>query len=765
MFQFCFVLCVALLVASSHSVIHHLGTCRYSYELDPGIREEHNATVVYLLSLLPYPQPVGKGNGSFFQPAWDGGPGVLPAAELAVQHVNENPDILPGVTVKLINAESGCNETNRALASFIQHIYYRPWEPIAGVIGPACSESAIAISSIASRAGLPLPIVHIASSAELEDRDKYPLTFGVVGSSLQIVEALFSFIHHNKWTEVALLYDDSKAASLASRQVVDLFASKLAINDGFILFDSTIYDTFFPFDALQNSNAKIIAVTTDLDLAKKIMCIANDRGMIFPNYQWIIVGYNYNEFVTGTTIFLYNGKLYDCNWTDSRQAENALLDHLLFIHFRLQTRNRNSRLVSDKTYSEILTEYAEYLNDFNNKTVCPFPIVPNIWASTVYDAVWALLRALNSTTAASNVYFTNENLSDKLKENFQGDSFNGTSGLIQFDNETGFVKRFIDVDQINDGVTNLVGSIFDGNVTYSNITPLTLPQYIYETVNIYLAAVFVLIETILLIATVLVHILTLLNRKYPSVKASSPSLNQFFFFGCYTLCAVAIVYILVMKALALPNNVVSNGCHAFLVWLVPIAITSTFGILTAKTWRIYRIFIHFREPGPLISNKALIVIVLAQLSIDIAIGTAWSVVSPITLNILYDLSYMNENKDMIVPRQCIFTNAPYWLILLVLYKSLQILSLIVLCFMTRSVKNKRFSTISLSIASYLGLVFITILIPLYFLLWSTNAAIAADFIVLCLFFSGNGFIFLVFVLIPPLLPLLGQRYNFKFTLP
>ena len=742
---------------SSDSIKQQLGVCHFS-EIDDST-SENDSTTIYLLTLLPYPQPDERNKASF-QPAWDGGPAVLPAAQLAVNHVNQDPTMLPGYKVKLVNADDGCNVTTRAVINFMKHVVDDRVsrdktinKPIVGVIGPTCSESTIAISSIIGRGGLALPNVHIASSAELEDRDKYPYSFGVVGSTFELVDALISLIRFNGWNKVAILYDDSRALSYTNKRLREIIASQ-----PFIVFHSAVYDTFYPLDSVMKSEAKIIVITTTIAFAQKIMCIAKDMGMHFPNYQWIIVGHSYEEFLQSrSTNFRYHKRLYECNWTNPYDGGIAL-EQQLFIHFRLSVRNNSLLLVSGKPFYEIITTYTQYINRSNYNAICPFPIVPNVWATTVYDAVWALLLALNLTAAEGNGSLSDPNTMDKLKENFQYVHFNGASGHVQFDNGTGFVHRFVDIDQIHNGTTMLVGSIIRDSVSFNNITSLKLPESRYETVNYYLAAIFVFIEVILLIATATVHIVTAFNRKYPSVKASSPGLNQFFFLGCYLLGVVAIMYIVLMKALALPNNIVGNACHALLVWLVPISITLTFGILIAKTWRIYRIFIHFREPGPLISNKVLIMIVLLQLSADVIIGTAWTVVSPIRLRIVEERSYMNEHGETILPRQCIFTNVAYWMIILGGYKSLQMISLLVLCLWTRSIRNKRFSTVSLSRASYLGLFLICTLFPLYAILWYTNTAVHVDFFVLCFFFSGNGFVFLAFVVFPPVLPLFRQTY-------
>ena len=754
-----------ILQAPSNSESVRLGVCNYD-EIDNSDSEK-DSNIIYLLTMLPYPQPKSENKASVqSQPAWDGGPAVLPAAELAVEHVNRDPYTLSGYTVKLINVDGGCNVTTRAVINFVKNVIKKRTvkdevvKRIFGIIGPACSESAITISSIIgrSRGKLILPNVHIASSAELEQREKHPYTFGIVGSTLQLVDALFSLIRNNGWDKVAILYDDSRALYYATRRIRETF-----LNQSFIVFHSAVYDTFLPLDSLQESEAKIIAITTTLVLAQKIMCIAKDKGMHFPNYQWIIVGYSLEEFPQNTK-FQYHGRRYECNWFDHNSG-GRVLEKQLFIHFRTFSMDKNMSLVSGESFEQIITAYHQSVNIQNNKSVCPFTILPNIWATTVYDAVWALLLAWNMTTSDGvsviHDYFSKPITMDKVSKNFQFVHFNGTSGYIEFDGGTGFVQRIVDIKQIHNGTTKLVGWIIHDRVSFNNITLLNLPKSQYETVNYYLAAVLVCIEVLLLLATATIHMVTLLNRKYPTVKASSPALSHFFFLGCYLLGVVAIVYIVIMKALALPNHIISDACHALLVWLVPIAITLSFGILIAKTWRIYRIFIHFREPGPLISNKALIAIVLFQLSIDIIIGTAWTIVSPIMLRVVEERSYMNKYGETILPRQCVFTNVAYWMVLLGAYKSLQMIALLVLCLLTRSVRNRKFSTVSLSRASYLGLLLIIVLFPLYAILWYTNAAVHVDFVVLCFFFSGNGLVFLVFVLFPPVFPIVRKTFPYK----
>ena len=716
---------------------------------------ENNITdtnIIYLLSLLPHHSCTSE-DGNPLQRVGDMGTGALSAAaELAIQHINQDTKTLNDYKVELIHADGGCNDTTWALISFVEHVFYNCYRrrPIAGIIGPTCFQSTIALSSVTGRGGVALPIVHIASSAELEDRDNFPYAFGIAGSRFEIVKALFSLIRHNHWNSVAILYDDTRESFHDSRRLMERIENELP--NKLITFSSVVSNTFFPLDSLHNSGARIVAVLTTLTLAHKTLCIAYHDSMVFPEYQWIIGGHRLSEFLERNTSLHYNGKQYQCNWS-TNSMKNVALEFTLFMHLRLVVENKTTPLVSGHTYATFEQQYSENSNDHNG--VCPSKVDVNVRIAAVYDAVWALALAINSTMDSP------DNSDDILIDELFDVDFAGASGHIQFDKNSGFVQRFIDIVQIHNGTTIPAGQIFMGNVSLSNDPRITFIniQPRYATINQFLTAFSVLVETFLLLVTATVHIVYLINRKYPSIKASSPSLNHLVFLGCYMWGIIAIVFVLILKALGLPDFIfIGNTCHALLVWMIPIALTLTFGTLMAKTWRIYRIFIHFTEPGPLISNKALVMIVLVQLGIDAVIGTAWSIVSPMRLETIEGGSYIDESGETIVPRMCAYPNAEIFLPTIVGYKILQITLLFILCVMTRSVKIRNFNTVSLRMGSYLCLCLNAVLLPLYGILWYTNAEIHADVIVFCVYFGATGFVLLVFVLLPPALPCFKKRH-------
>jgi ABC-type branched-subunit amino acid transport system substrate-binding protein len=677
------------------------------------------------------------------------GPALLPAAQLAVDHINQDPYTLPGFRVELINAESGCSTTTKALVTLVKHVVHseRNGRSITGIIGPSCSESAIVVSSVIARGGpLALPNVHITTSAELEDRERYPYTFGIIGSRSQIVDALVSLIGYNGWNKVAILYDESRAsdALYANQRLREEVWDENFGKGDVSTIHTPVSNNFFPLETLIKNKVQIGIVMTTLTLAQKLMCIAYHEGLTFPGYQWIITEYSFNEFTEQNTTFYYEGRLYECFW-------GIVLDHVIFIHFQMAEVDTTLQLVSGYTYTDITKQYETKMDFYKYSNVCFFPAIPNFnRAATTYDAVWALVFTMNMSISSDSKI----NILDK----FPSVNFRGASGHITFDKSTGFVKRVVDIVQIENGITISAGSVFQGNGSFNidprirYITSSQQPQY--ATVNPILSAIFILAGVILLLSTAVVHVVTLLNRKHPSVKASSYGLNQFVFLACYIWGVVAIIYTLVLKALGLSDFVViGNACNALLVWLIPIALTLSFGTLIAKTWRIYRIFIHFRQPGPLLTNKALTMMVLVQLGIDIVIATTWTIVSPIMLIAVEEL-YTNENGENVIPRMCVYTNTAIWVTMTVGYKFLQLTALFILCIMTRAIKNRKFSTTSLKVASYLCLLTIAITGPIYAILWYTNAEIHADFVVFCVFFGAIGFTLLILVLLPPVLPML-----------
>ena len=345
----------------------------------------NTSRIIRLLTILPY--PVHPNDSVSLRPYWDGGLAVLPAAQLAVEHVNQDPNTLPGYRLELLNVDGGCNIFSRALINFVEQVRCGP--PIAGIIGPGCSDSSLAISPLLGRLEIALPNIHLATSSLLQNRAKYPNTYGILSSSFTIINATFQLIKHNQWEKVAIFYDSTVFVHISPelRKVID---QELRTNK--IVFHSLVSDTYFPIDTLIKSSARVIVTWTSLVHAQKLLCIAHKRHMAFPHYQWVVSGFDIREFLATEIVFSHSGEFYNCTNNNLMILKNNLI-----FSYTLDSVDLGAPLVSGYTYHEILRQYLYSVHSYNTRNRA-LSISPSIWATITYDAVWALVLAMNMST-------------------------------------------------------------------------------------------------------------------------------------------------------------------------------------------------------------------------------------------------------------------------------------------------------------------------------------------------------------------------------
>ena len=567
-------LCVVMFMKSSISRASNVNSF--------AINETENEGIIRLLTILPYPVP--PNDSVSLRPFWDGGLAVLPAAQLAVEHVNQDPNTLPGYRVELLNVDGGCDVYSRALMNFAERVLYG--SSIAGIIGPGCTPSTLAISSILGRPDTALPNIHLAVSPTLGNRSKYGNTYGIRGSSLALVITAISLLEHNKWNNIAALFDAGTYSHL-NQDLRDTVAGELQRNR--VVYLSVVYDTYLPFDSLVQTSARVIFLFTISPLfAMKILCIVYINGMVFPYYQWVVVGHHLDELLSvRETVFHYDGEFYNC----SNRA--ILKDNLLIVH-RIRNHDVSSQLVSGRTYNDIYQNYLQKLSTFNKNCYSVYELTPDVRAAITYDAVWALALAINTTlddsTDVSGIRYGNKVFMDKIKQSLAKIAFDGASGHIKFDSRSGYINRIVDILHINGSMDdNLVGFFNGSGISITShdtqifINTTTLSRT--ETVHSSVATIFLLIIILQSTATLILHIVSAIKRQHPSIKASSPVLNYFIFTGCYIWTAASIIYIIVLKALS-SENYYANCCQVVFTWLLPVGWAMIFGTLIAKTWRI-----------------------------------------------------------------------------------------------------------------------------------------------------------------------------------
>jgi len=156
-------------------------------------------------------------------------------------------------------------------------------------------------------------------------------------------------------------------------------------------------------------------------------------------------------------------------------------------------------------------------------------VAPSFWDAAYFDAVWSLVLALNRTIGETGVvlseyHYGQHATTEAIRNQLLELDFEGVSGRIRFDNETGYVKRAVDVYQIYGGSMELVAYYNAGEikkVANANFINSRLDEKIIK-VPTFLAVLFILVTLVGVALVATTHIATITFRRHHSVKASSP---------------------------------------------------------------------------------------------------------------------------------------------------------------------------------------------------------------------------------------------------
>ena len=721
---------------------------------------------LHILSALPYPNNLPK-----YNPLYSDGPDIVPAAYLAVEMINNRSDILQDYHLELVEGHDGCGSAKNTPAEIllVKNIFYAG-KNVVGFIGPRCYASAEVAGLITAKDGIALPNIHASSSTNLGDTSLYTYSFGATPSFERFVDAYIALVGLNKWKHVGILFQDDTASYL----VFQSLNSKLKQMSGYeVAFSSIITDSYFPLDALQASSARAILVITNSNLARRLMCIASPKHMVFPSYQWTFAYRVPEEFVT--TNFVYRQTIYNCT------HENLLLTlkNSIVINFSYEPNSDdcNMRGISGLTYPQYQQEYARAVQRYNNGYYGPPLRVASTtkWGNPFHDAVWILALALNATDTRLKEHnkslceygFGQPSVTRLIKEEVSRLDFLGVGGRIRYSNGSRFIDGVVNMWQVISNTSQPLG-YFDENdllqITHGNASFL-LPSDQKYLISLLPSIFFLVVSVIAIILTVVTNILNVIFRNHESVKASSHRLNHIAYVGSYLLSA-SIIMLTLTEGFSLPlsvKNVICNG----LPWVSSIGFTAVNATVTVKLFRIYRLLIiaakKLQKPngGKIMRDSVLLVAIAALLVPDIVICTVWQIVDPVQIKLYETIEKENTVPNLIAYESCLLhsnQNFLAWLILFSIYKGILCGVTTFVAFLTRSISAKHFKTGNILLQSTLQLMSCGIAIPALIIINMFTSQyshfILFMYITICLLLSSFVYICLFLLFLPPLIPAL-----------
>lgn len=711
---------------------------------------------LYLLTIFPYPSATLSESE---QLSWDEGLNILPAAYLAVDMINDRDDILRGYTLELINSDGGCERENTARVSFVKNIIAaRGQMPVVGIVGPGCSSSTLAISPHSSHSDIALLNLHLAGTPLVEDRSKFTYSIGLLGSSYGFVNATVALMRVSGWKRIAVLYDEERTFFRSTYQALENDLQNY-IPHAKLAFTSAVYDTYFPVADIVALDIRIIIILTRDEFARKIMCLASHGQAIYPRYQWVIMGRSVSEFNESVS-FNYFSNIYNCS---SERLQNSLIGSL-FVNYELK-RDDDTITKSNLTYDQYWELYNKKIDLFNNggyNYLVPgepsTKATTNRYATLVFDAVWTIALAMSKVAHFVNLTDYGLKLgqteeSNTIREIIYTHTFEGISGTININEDNGYTLRKMEILQMQENNITIMGNIEDQTLEQLILVPGEFENEGVKIVNTSVAALLSLITIVIVLITIVAHILTLFYRDHPSVKALSPKLNQISFAGFYLFSIGTLLHI-IYKAIHMEPSIYGIICQVIWPWCFSISFSIFFAPICMRTWRLYRIFTHYLNPGPLISEAVLFSGVGILVGIDVVVAIIWTAVDRFQgVEIKGDI---DENGDFSLRLGCYCQYTIIWYSIIYLLKMTLLLGTVIVSLLTRKINNQKFKTSFLRVFVYLFALIWTKGLLLYYFLSYQGLNIHIDYTILAIMCIILLFFSFLFVFLPPILPPLKE---------
>ena len=428
---------------------------------------------------------------------WPGGFYCIPGALLAAEQIN-SANLLPGYELDFEYMDSGGCDRQAAVVRYLKEIPSKTAPPVA-IIGPGCSEAALALASFTAQPEQEaLMVSYGASTPTLSNMVAFPYFLRTVHSQTFMGQSMASFVTHFKWKSIATVYEDG----LIQRSTVLTFRASLSRLDGDIDLSST-HRLSIPNDHVTEQTEDLLARTLEQikhrriifafvhpAVGKRLMLQAARQNMVYPSYVWVfpqLYGqwwdlkclenetngtYSANNDTANNDTNLHCPKSNSSETnrecivsSGSCKCRQELINRAVNGAFHFFYNLKQSPSIPWIESGLTMSQYKHNLTDRTRDFVAAYNQVNNVdvningtsaFASTAYDAVWAValglafteqkLQSVNLSLAdhAENFGYISKVLHNSILNNV---SFMGASGNISF-NSHGTVESPVDVKQL-----------------------------------------------------------------------------------------------------------------------------------------------------------------------------------------------------------------------------------------------------------------------------------------------------------------------------
>ena len=701
-----------------------------------------NRKSLHLLNILPFPD-------SRPNTGWDRAYELIPAAQLAVDQINNASHILPGYKLNLVNVDAEACGVSLVTKGLI-NTYSKLFTPnislnVVGFTGLFCSTVTDAITLIF---GVPnMTYLQLAGSTSPRHRDssKYPWLVHFISSADTINDAMLAMIQEFSWTTVSVIFEnmnifnEANAENLKRRARDTLeFNVTASIPITGPKTDSTM--------VLMEVNSRIVYISALNADTAKLMCEAYKRNALFPEYVY---------FLPEKSLPGLLSKVHTTDCTPKQLTES--LEGAFFLSYRLSNAEA-TKLVSNLTYQEYQQHYRQRVMEMELATNTSLS-KENIYANAMHDEIWAFALALGK--ALGDLHVAKINLEDLelhqtrqfasiVRSKFDNISFQGVSGFVKFNSDRE-ESSLVEIVQVINGSSELVGMYDpDAHEKLQLLRELSLPPDTFEIrtllLPLWVSTFFNIYFMFWVSVTTFVVIFLYVMKHRPEVKASSPALSLAMIFGCYLLFASTLIRN-ITKGYSVNNRHIFTLFCNIQTWLGMVGLTLIFSALLLRLLRISRIFKAYGKVSPYWKNRYMILCILAISFGEIIILIVWTVVGEI--EVVTTTTYQSYAVPHFFERRSVCSTLGVGLTVSLVYNGILMLIAVFLAVRTRKIRLSNFKDTK-QVNAFIALTCMTLglLIPLWYVIDGVFMYNILGHFIVCFALSCTGVYCQLFVFLP-----------------
>ena len=510
---------------------------------------------------------------------------------------SSSEDLWNGTSIRLKFLDSktlSCSHDDYASVMVVTNFLFHDSaaRDVLGIVGPSCSNSAYLVAQIIQRSGVSVKHYYtsplpIALASKLQETST-----GLLPPADLVADAAVALIKHANWSKVFALYQstdtDFNSIFIRLRNLLgNMDTDRTASTLNYSAPVQDVTQGYFKY-IFNNLPIRILFLMADPKLARMTLCTAFNFSATYPKYQWVLLKTTLQDILTVPSS---QGTVYHlCKDEDILN----ILKFSIFIDYDTSNTKKMSDtlLTSNSLYS--LSIQAIVARIFSNTSsfvgVSQFPIALSI-------------RQIGANSLVTSTAVFSHNFS-------------------------------------------LLAANMSSDITYvSSDLAFELRNSNLFVVGINLIA----FNSLLLIASLVLHIMTIWYRKAQPVKSSTLPFLHVMYIGFYCINFSLHVYF-IQKSFSVSSESYLYFCHIFFLTF-PVGSVLVMGTVLMRTWRLYRIFVHFRNPGKFLSNYILIAIVFGLASVEIVICIFWYILDPFRINYLFP-EPNNYEKTVSYVQQC-----------------------------------------------------------------------------------------------------------------